>query len=199
MAPAVGLRFLGRGLELVPETGAVVFALLILASCQTTAPPTPKPEEATTPANDRWQNLPEEFRPFEVKAPRGSQRASFELRRVLRESAPGSFEVPTADGSSLRVAPEVILSERDVIQVEVGPPIPPTIPHFTVYLHFNANAAQRLHDASDRLLGEQLAFVLEGRVLIAPLVNSRIDSPVMIADSFTREQAIELAERLAPQ
>jgi hypothetical protein len=48
--------------------------------------------------------------------------------------------------------------------------------------------------------GRVLAIVVDGRVILAPVVESPlpVNLPMMIQGRFSREAAIRLAERLAP-
>jgi preprotein translocase subunit SecD len=171
--------------------GAVAVAgLLSVLGCRASAP--------APPVSDPWEKAPE-LRPQEVHAPPGHTRSSLQLRPVLEQPAAGSQQLAAPDGASLIVSSEAILTERDITKAEVTPDTYPGSPYATISIHFTPEAAERLREFSRSHMGQRLAFVLDGVILMAPAIMSQVDSPVLISGTFSPEEAARTAQQLAPR
>jgi preprotein translocase subunit SecD len=157
----------------------------------------------------------EDVNPWQVRRPAGVSPTSFELRFVLEQEEPGAVELPGPDGKPLRLAAKPLAVRTDVAKVEVerdliqvyeerqqdaASVMPRTPPHYVVLVTLTPDAAQGLSQATQAKYGRRLAIVVDGRILMAPVLNASLpaDRAMMIQGSFTREAAIRLAERLAP-
>lgn len=126
----------------------------------------------------------------------GAPRSALELRLVLDEPAPGSFELTDEAGKTLILSPDAVVTERDIVKAEVVSSA--SLGAFSVNLHFSPEAAERMHKVSGENVGRRMAFVLDGKIFMAPFVRSTFSSPVLIDNYYSREEAERVAKRLAP-
>lgn len=160
--------------------------LLLGAPALATAPEAPA---ATIPAIDEPLFLA-------VQRPAETRRASLEVRLVSAETKRGVQEVAGLDGKPLYLEKESVLRASDVARVEVVPE--PDLKHWAVTLHFSAKGAKRLHAATAKNLGRQLAVLVDGKVWFVAVIPFPLDASMMISQGYTRAEAITHAEPLAP-
>jgi preprotein translocase subunit SecD len=60
---------------------------------------------------------------------------------------------------------------------------------YYVGIEFNASGAAKMRAATSSHIGKLLAILLDGRVVMAPVLRSPIGSSARISDHFTRAQA----------
>lgn len=119
---------------------------------------------------------------------------SLEIRPAFDEPANGL--TPMTDelsGKTVYLSDEVLLSNGDIRSTKVGrtDTVGPAI-----ILQLTDEASGRFGDATERMLDKKLAIVLDGKVLAAPVVRSRITRSVQITGDFTQEEAKRIAEGL---
>ncbi len=97
---------------------------------------------------------------------------------------------------------EAVVTQDDITKAEVLE-IPqwradePT--QYVIYLYFKPDAAHRLGQFTRANLGRSLAIVVDGRVVMAAIITSAIESPAMIEGRYyTHAGATRIAEQLAP-
>lgn len=169
---------------------ALALAALALLSCSSASSP---------PQNTASWNGPQEMRPSQVRRPPGVPHASLEFRLVLEQSASGATELVDSDGKRLLVAADPIATQRDITRTEVGrESFLPDQGSYVIYVHFTEDAASRLREFSSQNLNRRLAIVFDGELLLAPVILTPFDSPVMIQGTYTQADATRIAERLAP-
>ena len=134
--------------------------------------------------------------PSDVQPPAESPRSALELRLVLDEPAPGSFELTDEAGGTLILSPDAVVTEGDIVKAEVVSSA--TLGAFSVSVHFSPEAAERMRKVSGENVGRRMAFVLDGKVFMAPYMRSTLASPVLIDSYYSRKEAERIAERLAP-
>lgn len=164
-------------------------ALLLLAGVAAGAQDAPAP--APTPEPIEVDVL--------VRRPEGVDRAKLELRRVVADGKDGARQAVTADGETVYLAGDVILTERDVTEAHVT--LEPNLVQYAITLYFSEAAAARLEKAtssSDGTFDMRLAILLNEQVLAAPHVMSRLTDTAMLSGHYTRAAATRLAEQLAP-
>jgi preprotein translocase subunit SecD len=154
-----------------------VAVLLALASCRSSEPH----RKVTVPPDAPAAAAP---------------RSALELRLVLDEPAPGSFELTDEAGETLILSPDAVVTVGDVVKTEIVDSA--TMGAFSVAVHFSQEAAERMRKVSGENVGRRMAFVLDGKVFIAPYIRSPLASPVLIDSNFSREDAEWVAEHLAP-
>jgi len=168
------------------STSAVLPLLLLAcgaAGAQEAPPPAPTPDPVDVL----------------VRRPEGVDRARLELRRVVPEGKDGAHQAVTPEGETIYLASDAIVTERDVTEAHVT--LEPNLVQYAVTLHFSQAAATRLEHAtssSDGSFGMRLAILVNGQVLAAPTVMSRLSDSAMFSAHYTRAAATRLAEQLAP-
>ena len=156
----------------------LVAVLLALASCRSSEP------------------QPKVIGTLDAQPPAGAPRSALEIRLVLDEPAPGSFELTDKTGKTLILSPDAVATERDIVKAEVVSSA--TLGAFSVNLHFSPEAAERMRKVSGENIGGRVAVVLDGKIFMAPFIRSTFSSPVLIDNYYSREEAERVAERLAP-
>lgn len=68
--------------------------------------------------------------------------------------------------------------------------------NYLVEVNFTDEGSVILGDYTEANIGEPLAIVLDGEVLTAPIVQTRLDSAAIITGNFTEEETIALAVQL---
>lgn len=109
---------------------------------------------------------------------------------------PGEGRMPMADpfsDATLYVSDAVLISNADIVSAqvhestEVGP---------RVGVQLTDAAAARFGDATEAMVGEMIAVVVNGEVVTAPIVQTRIEKHVAITGDFTMEEAERIAAGL---
>ncbi len=142
------------------------------------------------------------LRSWEVHRPAGKARSSLAFRLVQTHPGPGTLKLQGPDGKPLIVSAQAILTQDDITKVEVLE-IPQwredVVTQYAIYLYFKPDAANRLKKFTGDHMGSLLAVVVDGTVLMTPVIHTSIDSPAMIEAGYgTRSDATRVAQRLAP-
>jgi hypothetical protein len=118
----------------------------------------------------------------------------FEVR--LAEERPAAGLTPAAVADSSRVIylhDEVVLANGDVVRARV---VETGAERFGVEVELTADASNRLRAATTGHIGRPLAILIDGRVVVAPVVRSPIERAAVISGDFTRADASRIAEGL---
>ena len=112
----------------------------------------------------------------------------FEVRLAEEKPAPGLREAKVS-GSHLLVYlhNEVIVTNSDIAGarvIQVGVPL-----QYAISIEFNAAGAEKMHAATGKHIGRPLAFLLDGQVIMAPVVRSPIGASAEITGKLTRTEA----------
>ena len=67
-----------------------------------------------------------------------------------------------------------------------------------VHVEFNPGAAERLVNATQGHVGKPLAFLLDGRVIAAPVLRAAVNPAGVIVVAFTRAEAESIAAIMVP-
>ena len=103
----------------------------------------------------------------------------------------GSIVVPGEDAGTFYLLGPVVLSGKDLINAEMNPD---SLGRMGVSLEFNSEGARLFEEATARMIGKQLAIVLDNVVISAPVVQDRIaGGRAQITGRFTAEEAGRLA------
>ena len=116
--------------------------------------------------------------------------------RVEAASAnlPGVASFPDPGGHPILLRPEVVIRNADISSVEVEQ----SKGHFSVGLRFIPSAAARLERETASNLGRRMAVLIDGKIVVAPLIRSAISSQARIDAHFTRDEAFRIARSVAP-
>ena len=130
--------------------------------------------------------------------------------REQKSFIPGSLRIhvaeekPYADWQPMKVAhldetiyvkPAPEMTEQHLRQIRVGKGY---AERSVLMLKFNEEGTARLAQVTEANVGKRIAFVVNGRVVSAPRLQSRIDGgEAIIEGDFTEEEATRLAQAIA--
>lgn len=130
-------------------------------------------------AQERWKN--------EV-AKLSNASADLVARSLTTE---GSIVVPGEEAGTFYLLGPVVLSGKDLVNAAMNPD---SLGRMGVSLEFNSEGSRLFEEATARMIGKQLAIVLDNVVISAPVVQDRIaGGHAQITGRFTNEEASRLA------
>lgn len=122
----------------------------------------------------------------------------FELRLAEEKPAPGLREAKVADsGRSIYLHAETIVSNSDIASAQVVEGGGPS--QYRVDVRFTASGAEKMRAATASHVGKLAAILLDGRVVMAPVLRTPIGPSAMITGNFTRAQAEKIANGIMIQ
>src|SRR6266850_4326786 len=120
----------------------------------------------------------------------------FEVRLAEDYPIPGLVVAQVADsGRVIYLHPEIVVGNEDIAQswvLQDGPA------RFGVTVQFLPPGAERMRQATTTHLGRPLAILIDGRVVMAPVVRSPIGDSAMITGDFTRAKAERIVDGILP-
>ena len=124
----------------------------------------------------------------------GSAQSQVEFRLARDASFQGAVAGTTPDSRVIHMEPTVLASGPDIraVAVDRGQQ------GYDVLLFIHEAAAARLHQATAGNVGQRIAILVDGAVVLAPVLTGPIGSDIAISGGSTREEAMALAKRLAP-
>jgi preprotein translocase subunit SecD len=112
----------------------------------------------------------------------------FEVRLAEENPADGLREaVVSGAGKRIYLHQETVVTNSDIAQAQVTPGAAAST--FDVTVTFNADGAAKMLRASQSHIGRPLAILVDGEVVIAPVVRSRITASAVISGNYTRAEA----------
>ena len=112
----------------------------------------------------------------------------FEVRLAEDKPAPGLREAKVSGSArSVYLHDEVIVTNSDIAGarvVQVGRP-----PQYAISIEFNAGGAKKMRAATANHIGKLVAILLDGQVIMAPVLQSPIGASAEITGTFTRTEA----------
>ena len=119
----------------------------------------------------------------------------FEVRLAEERPAPGLIVAEVGEtGRLLYLHPGIVVSNDDIAQTQV---LDDGSGRFGVVVELLQPGAERLREATSAHAGRPLAILLDGRVVLAPIVRSPISDSAVISGSYTRAEAERIAEGIA--
>jgi preprotein translocase subunit SecD len=119
----------------------------------------------------------------------------FEVRLAEDKPAPGLREAKVGRSPhSVYLHEEVIVTNSDIAAarvVQVGEP-----PQYAISIEFNASGAEKMRAATVNHIGSLVAFLFDGKVVMAPLLRTPIGSSAEITGKFTRAEAERIVKRI---
>lgn len=130
---------------------------------------------------------------FTIERPADRERSKLEIRLMVEDGG----QVFELDGESLTLAGESLVSEEDVVEVWLNQD---EFGGHGIELTFTDAAGERLGSASAQHIGDRLAVLVDGKILIAPVIQDRLGSKAVIhfGEEIGAEEARHIAEGLAP-
>ncbi len=177
-----GVQDPAAALELIGRTAQMDFREVL----DSTGTPPPAPVRSNydsdiqfVNAQERWQKAINDL---------SNSSADFQARSKTIE---GSIVAPAEEAGRFYLLGPVLLSGKDLINAEVAPD---SLGRMGVSIEFNSEGATLFENATARLIGKQLAIVLDNVVISAPVVQDRISGGrAQITGRFTADEAGRLA------
>lgn len=177
-----GIQDPQAALELIGRTAQMDFREVI----DSTGTPPPAPIRSNydndiqfVNAQERWQKAIDEL---------SNSSADFQVRA---KATAGAIVAPAEEAGRFYLLGPVLLSGKDLINAAVEPD---SLGRMGVSLEFNSEGARLFEAATARLIGKQIAIVLDNVVISAPVVQDRIaGGRAQITGRFTADEAGRLA------
>jgi preprotein translocase subunit SecD len=90
--------------------------------------------------------------------------------------------------------PEIVVSNEDIAQTWV---VPDGADQFGVSVQFLPSGAERMKQATATHVGRPMAILIDGSVVMAPVVRSPISDSAVITGHFTHAEAERIADGIA--
>jgi hypothetical protein len=114
----------------------------------------------------------------------------FEVRLAESHPRPGLREARVADSNRLvYLYDDVVVTNPDIRQATVAD----ENGRFRVDVRFTDGGALLMRQATERHLGRPVAILIDGQVVMAPIVTSPIGASATISGGFTRREAERIA------
>jgi preprotein translocase subunit SecD len=115
----------------------------------------------------------------------------FELRLAEEQPLPGLIVAQLPDsGGLIYLHQEVLASNDDVAHSWVAPDGPDGV---EVVVQFMPLAAQRLQEATGKHIARRVAILIDGTVVMAPVVRSPMADSAVISGTYTKAEAERIA------
>ena len=112
----------------------------------------------------------------------------FEVRLAEESPADGLHEVAVSSaGRKIYLHQETVLTNSDIAKAEVIQGDGASM--FGISVTFNADGAAKMLRATATHIGRPLAILLDGEIVMAPVVRSPITASAVISGSYTRAEA----------
>ena len=178
-----GIQDPQAALELIGRTAQMDFREVIETTGMT---PPPAPVRSNYDSDIQFVNAQERWR----QAVDQISNASADLRAKVPAN-PGSIVAPAEEAGRYYLLGPVLLSGKDLVNAQVQPD---SLGRMGVSLEFNSDGARLFENATARMIGKQLAIVLDNVVISAPVVQDRIaGGRAQITGRFTNDEAARLA------
>ena len=177
-----GIQDPAAALELIGRTAQLDFREVL----DSTGTPPPAPIRSNydsdiqfVQAQERWQRAIDQL---------SNSSADFQARA---KNTVGAIVAPAEEAGRFYLLGPVLLSGKDLVNAQVNPD---SLGRLGVSLEFNDNGARLFEEATARLVGKQIAIVLDDVVISAPVVQDRIaGGHAQITGRFTADEAGRLA------
>jgi hypothetical protein len=121
----------------------------------------------------------------------------FEVRLAEEKPVPGLVVAQVPDsGRLIYLHPEIVVSNDDIAQSWVSQESPDG---YSVAVQFLPSGAERMRQATANHVGRLVAILINGNVVIAPVVRSPIGDSAVITGHYTRAEAERIANGMRRQ
>ena len=183
-----GIQDPSAALELIGKTAQLDFREVLDVS----APPPPAPQRKNYDSDEQFARAEERWRA--AAALESNASADFAVRAAGIEGAivaPSEDEREAIREGRYYLLGKVLLSGKELKDASINPD---NLGRMGVSLSFNSEGASLFEEATGRLVGRQIAIVLDGVVISAPVVQDRISGGnAQITGRFTADEASRLA------
>jgi hypothetical protein len=122
----------------------------------------------------------------------------FEVRLAEDEPATGlrQMKVPDSD-RSIYLHDEVIVTNSDIAVARVAAGVRPS--EYIVAIELNSSGAEKMRAATANHIGKPIAILLDGQVVMAPVLRTLISASARITGNFTRARAERIVKGIEIQ
>ncbi|HET7101846.1 MAG TPA: hypothetical protein VFJ52_11905 [Terriglobia bacterium] len=119
----------------------------------------------------------------------------FEVRMAEATPATGLREAKVAGtGRYVYLHNQVIVSNNDIAEVKVVQAGGPS--QYGISIKLNSVGAGKMRRATEAHIGRPLAILLDGQVIMAPVVRSAVGGSAMLTGHYTQAEAQKIADRI---
>jgi len=120
----------------------------------------------------------------------------FEVRLAEDKPAPGLREAKVSGSDrSVYLHDEVIVNNGDIAAARVVPGGGRS--QYSIGVEFNASGAEKIRAATGNHIGKPVAILLDGQVVMTPVVRVPIGASAVITGSFTKAEAERIVNGVA--
>jgi preprotein translocase subunit SecD len=120
----------------------------------------------------------------------------FEVRLAEEQPAVGLREARVAGSERvIYLHDDIIVTNVDIDRSRVVPGDKPS--GFWIDVQFTGAGAQKMRQATANHVGRPLAILIDGTVIMAPLLRSPIGTSAMVTGDYTRAEAERLVEGMS--
>lgn len=122
----------------------------------------------------------------------------FEVRLAEDKPSPGLQQVQISGSEQpLYLRQEVIVTNSDIASARVLPGNAPG--QYAIEVEFSASGAARMRQATAGHIGKHVAILIDGQVVMAPLLRSPISTSALVTGSFTKAGAERIVKGVGLQ
>jgi hypothetical protein len=122
----------------------------------------------------------------------------FEVRLAEDRPAIGLREVKLfGPDRSIYLHDEMVVTNSDIAVARVAPGVRPS--EYVVAIEFNPSGAEKMRAATANHIGKPIAILLDGQVVMAPVLRTLIGASARITGNFTRTQAERIVKGIEIQ
>jgi hypothetical protein len=122
----------------------------------------------------------------------------FEVILAEEKPASGLREAKVSGSSrSVYLHDAVVVDNGDIAEARVVQGSGPS--KYVVDVKFNASGAEKMRTATGNHIGKPMAILLDGQVVMAPVVRSPIGASAVVTGNFTRTQAERIVNGIGVQ
>lgn len=119
----------------------------------------------------------------------------FEVRLAEDQPVPGLVVAQVVDsGRLIYLHREIVVNNDDISQTWL---VDDGSGRYGVGVQLLTGGADRMRQATERHVGRPMAVLIDGRVVMAPVVRSSISDSAVITGNFTRAEAERIADGIA--
>jgi len=121
----------------------------------------------------------------------------FEVRLAEERPAPGLREAKVSgSGRSIYLHEEVVVTNSDIAAARV---VQGGQEQYSIGVEFNASGAKKMAAATGKHLAKPVAVLLDGQVVMAPVLRESLGASAVITGNFTRTQAERIVKGIGMQ
>jgi len=102
-------------------------------------------------------------------------------------AGPGLIDAGTTGGRTIYIHQGPVVTNADIAEAHIAPGATPTT--FAIAVEFTPAGAARMQEATQHHIGKVMAILIDGEVVMAPVVRAPISTSAMITGDYDRSEA----------